>query len=429
MIEMLILAMILSGVTVRAIGNAAVDVSFAVRGKESPRMKRAHLREAARKDRRSERQSQTPSAFKRYRQQLWDDSWEMQLRRHNRRVERLSRRPPATLHDYWTHGSLLARRATGNFHNRVKRAFARLEKRYQSRADRVPPEPQVVPGEVVPDAPVPAEPEPVLVDQPNGRTDQQFGTDPTDPTGTQSCPSCGGALVFDGAVCGACRYRQQQRTNHWESQQTPSPSTTPLIPEHQQIPAQEGTAVTDEKQRIDLSPVIDSVKDQAATHRATYNSMLQGRYPGLSSQEGTTMTATAAEVTGLSGILTFAVQGAQQFRANVTVAEGRAASCRQDAAAYKQMVTSTELAVSAAQAGGVSGEAVVRMAQSMEKASVAAAAMEKAEAEFAIAQEQAAAAAADLEASASAFRQHLGIQEQYNANQGAGTREFITAGQ
>lgn len=375
MIEMLMLAMILSGVTVKAIGNAAVDVSFAVRGKESPRYTRAKNR-APRK----------PSgAASRYWSQLWEDSWTSALDRHNRRVQwRAARGPAPTFGERWIHGSQLLRRASVQTHNKFKRAFARLENRYQSRAGRVPPEPQLVPGEVVPDAPVPAEPEPVLVGQPDGRTDLKFGTDPTDPSGTRSCPKCGGALVVDGGICGACQYRQQQRTQHRESQDTNPPSTTP-----------------------DPTPVPDNTP-----------------------QEGTTvMTATATEVSGLSSILTFAEQGAHQFRANVTVAEGRGASCRQDAAAYKQMVTATEQAVAAAQAGGVSGEAVVRMAQSMEKASAAAAAMEKAEAEFAIAQEQADAAAADLDASASAFRQHLSIQEQYNANRGAGTREFITAGQ
>jgi hypothetical protein len=376
MIEAVIIAMILSGVVLKVGGNVAVDVAHAVRGKESPRYKQAKAR--------SWMPKKPSGAASRYWSQLWEDSWTRSLVRHNRRVERRNRRPPATIHDYWIHGSLLGRRVSGNFHNRIRRAFTRLENRYQSRTDRVPAEPQVVPGEVVPDAPVPAEPEPVLVDQPDSRTDLQFGTDPTDPNGTQYCPSCGGELVVDGEICGACQYRQQQRTKHWESQDTPSPSTTP-----------------------DPTPVPDDTP-----------------------QEGTaTMTATTTEVSGLSSILMFTVQGAEQFRANVTVAEGRAASCRQDAAAYKQMVTATELAVSAAQAGGVSGEAVVRMAQSMEKATTAAAAMEKAEAEFATAQEQAGAAAADLEASASAFRQHLGIQEQYNQNHGAGTREFITANQ
>lgn len=105
-------------------------------------------------------------------------------------------------------------------------------------------------------------------------------------------------------------------------------------------------------------------------------------------QEGpTTMTATTTEAVGLSGVIRF---------------------CEDSAGAFRAQAQATEQTAAAIDAGGVSGPAAAKLAHAMELSMAAAEAMDEAAAEF---------------------RPHLGIQEQYNANPGAGTREFVTAGQ
>lgn len=105
-------------------------------------------------------------------------------------------------------------------------------------------------------------------------------------------------------------------------------------------------------------------------------------------QEGTIdMTATTTEVVGLSDTIRF---------------------CEDSAAAYRAQAQATERTQAAIEAGGVTGTASQMFASAMENCNAAASAMDEAAAEF---------------------KQHLGVQEQYNANPGAGTREFVTAGQ
>jgi hypothetical protein len=105
-------------------------------------------------------------------------------------------------------------------------------------------------------------------------------------------------------------------------------------------------------------------------------------------QEGpTTMTATTTEVTGLSQTIRF---------------------CEDSAAAFRAQAQATEQTVAAVAAGDVSGPAAAKLSHAMELSLAAAEAMDEAAAEF---------------------RPQLSIQEQYNANPGAGTREFVTAGQ
>jgi hypothetical protein len=167
------------------------------------------------------------------------------------------------------------------------------------------------------------------------RTDLQFGDDPTDPTGTKTCPECHGTSITQDGICLACRDRQEQRNQRHDNQtNSPLASTT----------TQEGT---------------------------------------------TTMTTTipTGEVAGLSDAIRFSDASAQAFRAQAIA---------------------TEQTVAALAAGGVTGPAAASFAAAMEKSE---------------------AAAMDMDAATAELKSHLAVQEAYNANKGAGTREFVTAGQ
>ena len=99
------------------------------------------------------------------------------------------------------------------------------------------------------------------------------------------------------------------------------------------------------------------------------------------------MTATATEVVGLDSAIRF---------------------CEDSARAYRAQVQAIEHTQAAIVAGGVSGPAA---------------------AAFAAAMEQSNAAALSMEAAAGEFKAHKQVQEAYNANTGAGTREFVLNGQ
>jgi hypothetical protein len=81
--------------------------------------------------------------------------------------------------------------------------------------------------------------------------------------------------------------------------------------------------------------------------------------------------------------------------------------CEGSSEAFRAQVHATELTIAATAAGGVSGPGAAKLAHAMELCTAAAAAMDEAAVEF---------------------KSHIGIQEQYDANPGAGTREFVTAG-
>lgn len=105
-------------------------------------------------------------------------------------------------------------------------------------------------------------------------------------------------------------------------------------------------------------------------------------------QEGpTTMTATTTEVVGLDSAIRF---------------------CEDSARAYRAQIQAIEQTQAALAAGEVTGPAAETFSQAMEQSSQAAASMD--------------AAAAEL-------LRHKQVQEAYLANQGAGNRDFILAGQ
>ncbi|HEY3559680.1 MAG TPA: hypothetical protein VGL05_19560 [Kribbella sp.] len=359
MIEMLIVAMILSGVTLKAAGNAAVDVAFAVRGKESPRLKNAKARSW------TPRRPSGP-AF-RYFSQLWTDSWEQRLAKHNSKVaDGRPEKPRGAARVFWSGVGQDARRAGRRYWDQ---GWTRLDEKRRSRSARVPDGTDVVPGEVVPEPPVPAEPEPVLRDQPDGSTDLQFGTDPTDPTGTTACRDCGGRLVVDGEICAACQYRQKLRNEYHEQQDSADDQPDQL------------------RDDINLftTPTIDSLRHRTENYFEQHPEERPLPHP---TQEGTpTMTAMpTTEVVGLDQAISY---------------------CDASAVAHREQIVVIERTMAALDMGDVSGPAAGYLAQAMEANATCQTAMENASAELA---------------------KQKAIQEQYDAVQGAGTREFITGG-
>lgn len=362
MIEMLILAMIASSVTLRVAGNVAVDGFFAARGMESPRYKRAKARLWA---------PRKPSgAASRYWSQIWEDSWTSALDRHNRK--RSGRRPDKPRGAATVFWSRRAQEARGAVRRKWDRRWEAADEKWRSRSTRVPDGTDVVPGAVVPDAPVPPEPEPVLVDLPDGGTDLQFGTDPTDPTGTRSCPGCGGAIAVDGEICGACQYRQQQRSQYHDQQQraeTPEPEDN-----YEQYLGR--PPLTD--------PAAKSLTDLAIAE------LIHQQHPlaGTTTQEGSTTMTTmpTAEVVGLDQAISY---------------------CEASAIAHREQIVVIEQTQAALAAGDVTGPAAGHLAT---------------------AQDANATAQAAMTAAATELRKQKVIQEQYDAVQGAGTREFITNG-
>lgn len=403
--EMLIVAMILSSVTLRVAGNVAVDGFFAARGKESPRYARAKAR--------SWRPSKPNGAASRYWSQLWEDSWNGALERHNRRRSGgRPDKPRGAARVFWSGVGLDARRAGRRYWDQ---GWTRLDEKRRSRSTRVPDGTDVVPGEVVPEPPVPGEPEPVLRDQPDGGTDLQFGTDPTDPTGTRSCPGCGGAVVVNGEICGACQYRQQQRSQYHDSQEsTVSPEAVddlcpncgtlmdriPIIPNPgsysglliRRCPTcrhrvEEPRDVSDEEFNR-LNPLSHLTPGAQAHHRWSLRMYDEHTANRTTTQEGTpTMTAMpTTEVVGLDQAISY---------------------CQASAVAHREQIVVIERTRAALDMGDVSGPAAGFLSQAMEANATCQTAMENAAAELA---------------------KQKAIQEQYDAVQGAGTREFITGG-
>jgi hypothetical protein len=337
MIEMFIIAMIVSSVTLRVAGNVAVDGMFAARGKESPRYTRAKAKRA-------------PGAASRYWSQVWEDSWESMLQSHNRRVASRAERPPGpTVGDRWKRGSMRFRYARWNAHNRFKRAMApvveRLDEKRRTKAARPGPGQVTVPGTVVPNAQDGDEDRPQdgdgtvptsVLDEDG--TDLTFGDDPTDPTGVSSCPECHGTVLVDGTICLSCRDRQEQRNQHHDGPNFPEGWDDGDDPYDRSRPP------------LDLNSGPDSGPDTDITPPATPTT------------EGPTMTTIpTGEVTSLSQTIRFCEDSAQAYRAQVHAIE------------------QTQATLSAEE---VSGPAADAFAQAMEQSNSAAASMEVAAGEF-----------------------------------------------
>jgi hypothetical protein len=297
------------------------------------------------------RKQGSSGAWGRYWRALSDDTAADMLQRHRARRERRSGAParpdkPRGAATRFFAGLFQDQRRAGS--RRWDDAWTRLDEKRREKATRPRPGQDTVPGEVVPNAEDgpqdEAAPEPQVVPDEDGRTDLKFGDDPTDPTGTKTCPECRGTGLVDGEVCLSCRDRQEQRNQHWDEQD---------------------------------EPLVQPDQDQDIAPTA-----------GPTTQEGPAMTATATtEVVGLDSAIRF---------------------CEDSARAYRAQIQAIEQTQAALAAGDVTGPAAELFAQTMEQSSQAAASMD--------------AAAAEL-------IRHKAVQEAYLANQGAGNRDFILAGQ
>jgi hypothetical protein len=360
MIEMLVLAMIASVVLKRG----AEDLIHSARGGTPPRYAAASARKKS-------------GAAGKYWSSVWDDVWTDLHKKHVAKRSDPSRpRGAATV--FWS--------------NLWRDGWVAAERRRQGKATRPRPETVTVPGEVVPDFEDEARPEdgdgmtirdkfaPFASTQDGDRTDLTFGDDPTDPTGVSTCPECGGTGVTEDGVCLSCRDRQEQRNQHYEQQEatikdrdawlvTP-PSGYPVI-------------TSDPEMYQNTGYPVQPVRGADGAHGFNVTSYPS---PASPSQEGTTMTATTIEVTGLESGITFSETSAQ---------------------AYTAMVGSIEQTIAALGGFDVGGPA-------------------KAAADAAM--EQSAAAAQSMLTLAEELKKHRGVAEAIDATPGAGKREFYTAG-
>lgn len=407
--EMLLLAMVLGWVVkngVKDLVHTGATAVCAVQGKPAPSWG-------------SKRRVKRPDgAASRYFAQLWTDSWEDALARHK---ERHARRNAAGPGDAGT--------ATGSFlrgdfrdgvrftHRKWDAAWARLTMLRNLKRGRGTTRPrpgqETVPGEVVPnrdggqdeDGVRPQDedrPEPRTVQDEDGRTDLKFGDDPTDPTGVRSCRECGGTGINkDGGICESCRDRQEQRNQHWDEpivQPDPSQRDCRNCTDrhwHDQYCLLVGDdpwiGTTDNQDDQQEPPVTEPLAHLTPGARAHYdrNSRLNDEHTASrnTTQEGTTMTATTTEVVGLDSAIRF---------------------CEDSARAYRAQMQAIEQTQAALAAGDVTGPAAETFSQAME---------------------QSEAAASSMDAAAAELLRHKQVQEAYLANQGAGTRDFILAGQ
>lgn len=374
MIEMLVLSMILA----KVVQNGVVDIAFAMRGKPSPRLE-------ARGTKRPK------GAAYSYFSDLWNDSWDdasakRRARREGTAVgksrgaagayfanrwraaweradEKHANRPPRrSLRSGLAWRMMLIRMASGRAHNWFRRAVAPLVNRWDERS-RPRPDQETVPGEVVPNVEDGDGDEPHVVPTEDGRTDLQFGDDPTDPTGTKTCPECKGGLVLvDGEICSSCKFRQKRRDEHWDAQQM--------------------------RDDIDHHST-ETIGDLNRRAEQYYQDHPEERPLPDSTQEGPTMTTTIptdTEVIGLDPAISYC---------DTTV---------QACTAMQHSLEHTEAAIAA---GGVTGVASAAFAQAKELFGQIATVMQGAGQEFSA---------------------HKAIQEAYDANPGAGTREFVTGG-
>jgi hypothetical protein len=375
------------------------DIWHTARGGTPPRL-------AAAKARRS------TGAAGRYWSTLWDDTFDDMLSKHTaRRARRQANpstpRPRGAATQFFAGWLQDGRRAAGR---KWESGWTRADEKRREKATRPRPGQDTVPGEVVPNAQdefmcrscgkrpaVPSTlwcssctpsqdgggdrpqdgdgPEPHVVPDEDGRTDLRFGDDPTDPTGTKRCPECHGTVLVDGEVCLSCRDRQEQRNQHRDDQDDEPPSCPKCLTTMTTAP-NIGDPISYDGKGIYRCPSCDYKIRRSPTDDST--------------QEGpTTMTTTipTGEVVGLSDTIKF---------------------CEGSAEAFRAQVHATELTIAATAAGGDTSQGAAKLATAMELCTAAAAAMDEAAAEY---------------------KSHVGIQEQYNANPGAGDRDFILAGQ
>jgi hypothetical protein len=138
MIEMAIIAMIVSSVTLRVAGNVAVDGFFAARGMESPRLAGARKRRPR-------------GAASRYWSEVWDDTWTgWSAKRAEKRAGQASpSRPRGAATSFWA-GWLQDRKRAAR--KSWDDEWTRLDEKRREKATRPRPGQQTVPGKVVPNA-------------------------------------------------------------------------------------------------------------------------------------------------------------------------------------------------------------------------------------------------------------------------------------
>lgn len=334
---------------------------------------------------------------------LRDDTFEGMLRRHNERVARHAAgrptskvaRPRGAATQFFAglfqDGRRAARRSWDD-------RWTRLDEKRRERSTRPRPDQETVPGEIVPN---------VLDDEP-----PMYVKDGRD---WGNCDTCGKRMVLlpYQSTCAWCTYERfggasnpdagrltADEAKRWtrgpaprqdedraedgpqdedqdrpqdEDQDRPEPSVVPDEDDSPTpVPQDEPTDPTHPEQQDDEPSGPDQTSPLAST----------------TTQEGpTTMTATTTEVVGLDSAIRF---------------------CEDSARAYRAQMQAIEQTQAALAAGDVTGPAADTFAQAMEQSNLAAASMD--------------AAAAEL-------LSHKQVQEAYLANQGAGTRDFILAGQ
>jgi hypothetical protein len=176
MIEMAIIAMIVSSVTLRVAGNVAVDGFFAARGMESPRLAGARKRRPR-------------GAASRYWSEVWADAWTgASAKRAARRANPGSpARPRGAATSFWA-GWLQDQRQAAR--RRWNEGWTGLDEKRREKASRPRPGQVTVPGTVVPNAEDRPEPRPVPTedDMPVRPADHDEPTEPIQQDGDQSVP-------------------------------------------------------------------------------------------------------------------------------------------------------------------------------------------------------------------------------------------------
>jgi hypothetical protein len=375
--EILIVVAIMTIVVKRG----AEDLIHTARGGTPPRLAAAKARRKS-------------GAAGRYWGALWDDVWtDAAAKRADRRAGRTSgpasSRPRGAATQFFAGLLQDGKRAAGRS---WENGWTRLDERRREKATRARPGQQTVQGKVVPNA----EGEPAGEDRLRDKLYRRVGW---------SCIVCGSTRDIREVCFGdkwphislGLKYCPQHLKEAFPKH-GPQDGTGPQDEDRPQdgdgtvptsVPDEDGTGPEfwtdlqdeypeqdqDEDEQDDPDSGPDSGPDQDITPPAT-----------PTTEGPTTMSNVTGEVTGLSDTIKF---------------------CEGSSEAFRAQIHATELTVAAAAAGGVTGPGAAKLAHAMELCTAAAAAYDEAAAEF---------------------KAHTAVQEAYDANPGAGTREFVTAG-
>jgi hypothetical protein len=409
--EMLLLAMVLGWVVkngVKDLVHTGASAICAVQGKPAPSWGSKR------------RMSRPNGAATRYFSQLWNDSWEDALARHNARNARRDVAGPADS------GTATRSFLAGNFrgglrfaHRKWHAAWIRLKIiRNLKKKDRPRPGQDTVPGEVVPNAqdedrPQDGDrPKPESVPDEDGDEDEPMvQPDPSQ----RDCRNCTPDRHWHDQYCLLVGDDPWIGTTGQDEDEEPPPcpkcgTTMTTAPNIGDPMSYDGTGIY-------RCPDCDyKIRRSPETTEATI-------------QEGpTTMTATAVDGIGLDPQIRFCQESEQQYLANAQSNDNDLAISRQFAEAYKQQVTMTDAALGAVPQG-VAIKAVAAMTAAMDRAGAAAKDMEEISALYTQAMDKANAAAKDMATAASEFEAYKNLQEGYAAQPDAPDKEFLLAGQ